>query len=120
MDIDVEVEEKLSQAFHLMYDNFPEGVQLTHKSRRIVALNKASADSGRQVGMICSSAGDPAAHRGCLANKALARNEATWTQGRKAGQDGRAGIIFWLPVDGYPDYYVHFAVGYSKDYGQTS
>ena len=41
MNDDFQVDEKLIEAFHLMFDHFPEGVQLAHKSKRVVALNAA-------------------------------------------------------------------------------
>ncbi|MDR1050784.1 MAG: hypothetical protein LBP95_06835 [Deltaproteobacteria bacterium] len=111
-----QLEERLAGAFHLMYDNFPEGVQLTHKSRRIVALNDRLSARGRSVGMLCVKQGGEAAHKGCLANKALASGRTVWV--RKPGPKGDV-TVFWIPVEGHPDYYVHFAVGMETDYSQS-
>ena len=38
-----ELEAKLSEAFHLMYDGLPEPVQLCHKTYRVVAVNPTVA-----------------------------------------------------------------------------
>ena len=73
---DIQVDDKLIEAFHLMYDYFPEGVQLVHKSKRIIALNSACASFGRHVGMVCSKHGPPEHHKGCLANKTLKGHKA--------------------------------------------
>ena len=56
MNDDFQVDEKLIEAFHLMFDHFPEGVQLAHKSKRVVALNAACKSLGREVGMILRQA----------------------------------------------------------------
>ena len=42
-----ELEAKLGEAFHLMYDGLPEPVQLCHKTYRVVAVNPACAASRR-------------------------------------------------------------------------
>ena len=34
--------EEIIRAFHLMWDNFPEAVMITQKSREIIAVNKKS------------------------------------------------------------------------------
>ena len=57
MDDDIQVDQKLVEAFHLMFDHFPEGVQLAHKSKRVVAVNPACQAIGRTVGMICAKHG---------------------------------------------------------------
>lgn len=64
MNTELQVDEALIRAFHLMYDHFPEPAQLTHKSKQIVALNPACKAIGREVGMICIKHGPPEAHAG--------------------------------------------------------
>ncbi len=119
MNTELQVDEALIRAFHLMYDHFPEPAQLTHKSKQIVALNPACKAIGREVGMMCIKHGPPEAHAGCLANKAIKNQTATWKTKPTTSLNEQTGVIFWLPVDGYPDFYIHFAVGYSKDYAST-
>jgi hypothetical protein len=48
----------LEKAFQLMWDNFPEAVQLTYKNREVIALNKASLKLGRTTGTKCSFRGE--------------------------------------------------------------
>ena len=120
MNDDFQVDEKLIEAFHLMFDHFPEGVQLAHKSKRIVALNAACKSLGRDVGMICAKHGPAEAHKGCLAHKTIKNHVASWKKGAEPGPGGQDPVVFWLPVDGYPDFYIHFGVGYMKDYSLPS
>ena len=101
-------------AFHMMWGNFPEGVVLIHKSREVIALNKAADKLGvLKQGIKCSSVGTPEMHKGCLANKALAEEKATHVFMPLA--DGYA-VGFWVPLDGHPEYYLHFSVGQTINY----
>lgn len=101
-------------AFHMMWGNFPESVLLIHKSREIIAQNKAADVMGvLKPGMKCSSVGTPETHKGCLANKALAKKKAAHVF--IPLDDGHA-VGFWIPLEGYPEYYLHFSVGRTIDY----
>jgi hypothetical protein len=103
----------LEKAFQLMWGNFPEAVQLTYKNREVIALNKASLKLGRSVGTKCSSRGAPEDHRGCLAGQAMRTQQPVF----RKYKDGERGFIsYWLPVDGHPDVFIHFAVGKAIDY----
>lgn len=107
------VDQKLVDAFQLMWGNFPEPAILVHKSREIIAVNAACATIGRVKGMNCATHGAPEAHRGCLANQALSVQQSAF----KKVQFGDKRIIsYWLPVDGYPEFFVHFGVGVTIDY----
>ena len=116
MDAEIKVDEKLIEAFHLMFDHFPEGAQLAHKSKKIVALNPACKAMGREVGMICAKDGPPEAHKSCLANKTVKNHKATWVTGAQTVPNGPVSVTLWLPIDGYPDFFIHFGVGYMKNY----
>lgn len=50
-------DEKIIEAFHLMWGNFPEAVVITQKSREIVAVNKTAEKFGLKTGIKCSSVG---------------------------------------------------------------
>lgn len=113
---DIQVDEKLIEAFHLMFDHFPEGVQLAHKSKRVVAVNPACQAMGRTIGMICATHGPAEAHKGCLAHKTIKNHAAAWVKGVQPSPGGQVPVVFWLPVDGYPDFFIHFGVGYMKDF----
>lgn len=113
MNNDLKVDEKLVESFHLMYDSFPGVAQLNHKSRLIVAANPAARAFGRSEGIICLRHGSPDQHKGCLAEKAL-------NEGREQSvhlppmDDGTGMTVFWLPIEGYPDFYIHFASPYKS------
>ncbi len=93
-------------AFHLMWGNFPEGVSLVHKSRQVMAVNKAMEKMGVvRPGMNCAKVGSPEAHKGCLANKFV-----------PLPLPGRDAVSFWIPLGEYPDFFLHFSVGLRIDY----
>ena len=115
MDAVAQLEAQLAESFHLMFDNFPEGVQLTHKSKRIVAVNAPMRLRGRDEGMVCATHGAPETHRGCLAVKALQEQRPRWRQADPK-PNGLRPIVYWIPLPGHPDYFLHFAVGSQVDY----
>ncbi|MCR5814426.1 MAG: hypothetical protein K6G15_08040 [Desulfovibrio sp.] len=100
-------------AFHLMWDSFPEPVQLTHKSRKILAVNKAAARFGLSPGLFCNQLGKPEQHKGCKANLCLSTGTPQYVSVQK---EQREVIAFWLPIEGFEDFFVHFGVGYSLNY----
>ncbi len=104
-----EHDEKLIAAFHLMYDHFPGVAHLNHKSKEIVAANPAALAFGRKEGTFCFQRRSPEEHKGCLAEETV-KNGLEQCVCRPP-EDGRPGAtVFWLPIEGYPDYFVHFAV----------
>ena len=106
------------EAFHLMWDNFPAAASLVHKSREVAAVNKAWDQLGvLKPGMNCAKIYTPDLHRGCLANKALAEQRATF---QTVMRDGKEIVKFWLPLDGYPEYFIHFSIGSPEVYRQTA
>ena len=115
-DNEITVDPKLVEAFHLMFDCYPEAAQLTHKSKKIVALNPACEAFGRQVGMICIKHGSPESHKGCLANKAI--KEQIYKRNLHLAEipAKREYSVFWLPVPGHPDFYIHFSAGHPSYY----
>ncbi|MDL2226920.1 hypothetical protein LJB86_04620 [Deltaproteobacteria bacterium OttesenSCG-928-M10] len=107
------VDDKLVEAFHLMYDSFPGVAQLNHKSKLVVAVNPAAHAFGRLEGTICSRHGSPDQHKSCLADRALIeRKEQSVCMPPMA--DGTEMTVFWLPIEGHPDYYIHFASVYKS------
>ena len=116
MTKEIQVDEKLLESFHLMWDHFPECVQLAHKSFLVLAVNPAASLIGRKVGMICAKHGPPEAHKGCLAVAMFKKQKAMW-KAAPPSEEGKLGkVAFWLPIEGYPDFYLHFGVGFQKDY----
>lgn len=110
--------QELIDAFHLMYDNFPEAAQLTHKSRRIVAINPAGEGMGRHPGMTCIKHGPIENHKGCIAAKAINEQKPCWTIHESPGGGNKFAVV-WLPVPGHPDYYIHFSAGNLSYYLKT-
>ncbi len=51
-------DQEVIQAFHIMWDNFPEPVTITQRSREIIAVNKKAAELGLTAGIKCSSIGN--------------------------------------------------------------
>ena len=79
-----------------------------------MAVNKAHLKLGYlKPGMNCAKTGPPGAHKGCLANKALATGEASYVLAKMVDKEL---IAYWLPLDGYPEFFVHFGVGTTIDY----
>ncbi len=105
--------EDIIRAFHLMWDNFPEAVMITQRSREIVAVNKKAAEFGLKAGIKCSSVGKPENHIGCQCNAACDTGEP-----QICTYDGAFGKAygFWIPIAEKPDWIIHFGVGYAFEY----
>lgn len=110
------VDTKVIEAFNLMWGKFPEPVMLVHRTREILAVNEVSRNAGGVTGSKCSEKGSPEQHKGCLANQALATQQAKYSRA-KVGE--REVIAHWIPVTGYPDIFVHFGVGTMIDYSKV-
>ncbi|MBM7866319.1 hypothetical protein GTO89_07545 [Heliobacterium gestii] len=105
-----QLEEKLSQAFQLMWGKFPEPVMLIRRNRTIVAVNECCKGFGGAPGVKCNAV-NPEKHKGCKANQALDKDEAV----RQDTVSGETTILgYWIPVSGVPDYYVHFGIGVAE------
>ena len=72
----VQLPQSVIDAFHLMWDGFPEPVQLNHKSRRIMAVNKAAAAMGLAPNLFCNKLGHQS-------NTGAVRRTSVWQQGRR-------------------------------------
>lgn len=105
--------EDIIRAFHLMWDNFPESVVITQRSREIVAVNKKAASFGLKAGIKCSSVGKPENHIGCQCNAACDTGEP-----QICTYDGAFGKAygFWIPITEKPEWIIHFGVGYAFEY----
>lgn len=109
------VDSNIVEAFHLMWGNFPEPVMLVNKRRDILAVNKVCSKAGGVAGIKCTSIGTPDQHKGCLANRALSSQQATYC---KSEGHGKMVIGYWIPVDGFPEIFVHFGVGTMINYDE--
>ena len=106
-------DEKIIEAFQLMWGNFPEPVMITQKSREIVAVNKKAAEMGLTIGLKCSSVGKPENHRGCLCNKAIDGGKPVFIT--YEGTFGKA-FGYWIPITEKPEWVIHFGVGGNFEY----
>ena len=105
--------EEIIRAFHLMWDNFPEAVMITQKSREIIAVNKKAAEFGLKPGVKCSTIGAPENHAGCQCNAAVDTGAAQFVT-----YDGKFGKAYgyWIPIPEKPEWIIHFGVGYAFEY----
>ena len=98
--------ENVIKSFHLMWDKFPGPATLVHKSRTIMAANPVGISLGRVVGIKCSTLPPASSHDGCLGNKALCEGRA---QLKKVVTQEHQRMAYWVPIEGYPDYFLHFS-----------
>lgn len=101
-------EQKIIEAFHMMWDHFPEPVLLIKKNRRIYAVNRKAASFGMGKQVRCIDRGNPEQHKGCLCNRAV--DEKRTVCSMYQSQAGKA-YGFWMPVAGAEEYILHFSVG---------
>ena len=101
-------DEKIIEAFQMMWRNFPEPVMITQKSREMVAVNKKAAEMGLTSGVKCSSIGSPENHKGCLCNKAVDSGEPVCITYQ--GSFGQS-YGYWIPIPEKPEWVIHFGVG---------
>jgi hypothetical protein len=107
-------DQKLTDSFHLMWDNYPETVTLVYRDRTVIAINKAGEYAGsKKVGIKCSIVPPLESHKKCTANDCIKNHTATHVKWK--GNLGDV-VTFWLPIDDYPDYYIHFSVGAAIKY----
>ncbi|MDL2233541.1 hypothetical protein LJC63_08210 [Ruminococcaceae bacterium OttesenSCG-928-L11] len=99
------VDATIIAAFHAMWDSFPTRARLIQKDRTVLAVNKAAAAQGNQVGVRCVEEPPKEGHAGCLANQALRERTACYglTNNKKR-------LRFWIPVEGCDDVFVHFSI----------
>ena len=100
-------------AFHLMWNGFPEPVTLTHKSFQVMAVNRAAVESGLQPGIFCNKIGKPEMHKGCKAQKCVRDGQSQYLAVQLPDHEA---VGFWLAVEGHPDFFIHFTVGASLNY----
>lgn len=112
-----QLEAELNKAFHLLCDAFPEPMQLCYRTHRVVAVNPAAETHGRHVGDNCAR-NCPGLKAGlCRHAQMMKSGNATWFR-QPDGSDGAKVTAYWIPINGHPDYYLHFGVGVTIDYSK--
>lgn len=97
-------DEKILDAFHTMWDEFPGLARLIDKDHVVIAANPIAEKNGFTAGAVCAKLGDPAIHRGCKHHAMFQTGEAQWDNVMPDRIRG------WMPVKGHPDLCVHFAI----------
>jgi hypothetical protein len=110
-------DEEIIAGFHALFDNFPEPVMITQKSRVMIAVNKKAAQFGLVPGNRCADLGKPEQHEGCRLS--IAADTGKPVSISYDGPFGRA-YGYWVPVDGRPDWMLHFGVGATFAYEHVS
>ncbi len=103
-------DEEIIRAFHLMWDNFPEPVMITQKSREMIAVNVKAAEMGLKAGIKCSSIGKPENHKAVDSGKPI---YITYQ-----GAFGKA-FGYWIPIPEKPEWIIHFGVGGTFEYEEA-
>ena len=101
-------DDEIIAGFHALFDNFPEPVMITQKSRVIIAVNKKASEYGLVPGNRCADLGKPEHHRGCRLNIAADTGKPVCIS--YDGPFGRA-YGYWIPVTERPQWMLHFGVG---------
>ncbi len=99
------------EAFHTMWDTFPQPVMLLLKCRDIVAVNKYGQEKGVPTTGRCYQLGGQVdeIHAGCKANQAV--EEGVAQRSVHYNKDtNRVMDAYWLPVLTEKDLYMHFAI----------
>lgn len=98
------IDEKIIEAFYMMWDSFPGAARLIHKNHTVLAANEIARRAGFELGAICVKVGSSEAHKGCKANLALS------TKTGLAVKSSEGKIRYWLPIKDCDDVYVHITV----------
>lgn len=104
-------EKDLICAFEAMWGKYPEPVRLINNKFMIVGVNEAYKNLGGTTGVRCNTLLTPEFHKGCKAMKSLKTQE---TQTIVSKDDKSEWTTYWIPVQGYPEYFIHFTNGLSS------
>ncbi|HZZ83796.1 MAG TPA: hypothetical protein VFE30_04610 [Anaeromyxobacteraceae bacterium] len=109
----------VTEAFHMMWDHFPDPVMLIQRDRTIVATNLAARGQGIADGTRCFRLNGvtDGSCAGCLANQALRAGKSESVEGSYQGKSIRG---YWVPLNGRDDLYLHFYVPMSAKTCQCS
>lgn len=96
--------EELIEWFHRLWDEFPGMARLIDRNHQILASNPKAQAKGFQQGLNCASVGDPSLHADCKLQTMFDAESAITDN---VLEDRIRG---WIPVVGYENVYVHFAL----------
>ena len=92
------------EEFHHMWDAFPGPARLITNRHVVLAVNDAAREGGFYEGCICATIRSPETHRGCKMPLMFKTKEAQ----QQRFDDKK--IKGWIPVSGYPELCVHYAI----------
>lgn len=110
------VDQKVVDAFQMMWGPFPEPVLLVQKNRTILAINDAARKVGVPLGIKCSSLNpETKTDDNCKDCKALQslRSATAITESSLTGK--RHLKAYWVPLQNFEDVYVHFAINITEE-----
>ena len=106
-------EKKLIEAFNMIWSQYPEPAMLLNRGKRVVALNWACRQAGPSLGSFCHEIGGCRDMDGsCLINRCMDSRQAAHI---KINDGKKQWSIHWVPVEGHPDYCVHFFAGSGEE-----
>ena len=108
----IHISDELRRNFHLLWDNFPFPVMLTHKNRTILDVNAVGGQLGLASGTRCIDIGKKEFHSGCRAGQALQEQAAKRTVAYVEYQ-GKVLDSYWVPLAGVDDIFLHFSIDIS-------
>lgn len=104
-----EQEQKIIEAFNIMWSKYPEPAMLIHRGKRVLALNWSCRNVGLKLGSFCHEISGCRDTTGdCLINSCLDSRQAVHT---KVNDGRKQWSIHWVPIENNPDYCVHFFAG---------
>ncbi len=102
-------DEKVIEAFQIMWSKYPEPAMLINRGKRVMAVNWASRFVEPNIGAYCHEIGGcQEMGNTCLMNKCIDDHQAAHI---KINQGSKQWTIHWVPIEGFPDYCVHFFAG---------
>ncbi len=103
-------ERQLITAFELMWGKYTEPVMLIDHKFNIIAINEAYKATGGVAGVVGGKCNvlNPELHNGCKAMVAL---NTQVTQVKTIEMEGIKHTTLWIPITGFPDYFIHLANG---------
>jgi len=106
-------EAKAIEAFQIMWNKYPEPAMLINRGKRVMAVNWASRQVGPNIGAFCHEIGGcREMNNNCLINQCLDENRAAHI---KVGDGQKQWSIHWVPLEGFPDFCVHFFAGSGEE-----
>lgn len=115
-DNNYEQEKKLIDAFNMIWSKYPEPAMLVHRGKRVMAMNWACRQVSSKLGSFCHEISGRACQddRGsCLLKSCLDTRQAMHI---KINDGRKQWSIHWVPVEGHPDYCVHFFAGSADEH----